>query len=165
MLIGGILLGLIAGLVAGGSIGNLAAVRLRWIALLFLAVIVRFGTEAAIGAGVDVVQALRLPLFGLSFGLLLVGLWANRSNPGLSLAFVGILLNTIAVLANGGYMPVWRPALVQAGFDADTVSSVPTDPAVRQAMRTSCFMPGRSATSCRSRCRSFGTSLPSATCS
>jgi MFS family permease len=123
VLIGGILLGLVLGLVAGGSISNLAAVRLRWIGILFLAVVVRFGTEAAISAGVDVVQALRLPLFGLSFGLLLVGLWANRSNPGLSLAFVGILLNTIAVLANGGYMPVWRPALVQAGFDANTVLS------------------------------------------
>ena len=123
MLIGGILLGLVLGLVAGGSISNLAAVRLRWIGILFLAVIVRFGTEAAIGAGVDVVQALRLPLFAISFGLLLVGLWANRSNPGLSLAFVGILMNTIAVLANGGYMPVWRPALIQAGFDPNTVLS------------------------------------------
>jgi DHA3 family macrolide efflux protein-like MFS transporter len=123
VLIGGILFGLVLGLVAGGSIGNLAAVRLRWIGILFLAVVVRFVTEAAIAAGVDVVQALRLPLFGLSFGLLLVGLWANRSNPGLSLAFVGILLNTIAVLANGGYMPVWRPALVQAGFDPNTVLS------------------------------------------
>ena len=123
MLIGGILLGLVLGLVAGGSISNLAAVRLRWIGILFLAVLVRFGTEAAIGAGVDVVQALRLPLFAISFGLLLAGLWANRSNPGLSLAFVGILLNTIAVLANGGYMPVWRPALIQAGFDPNTVLS------------------------------------------
>jgi MFS family permease len=123
VLIGGILLGLVLGLVAGGSISNLAAVRLRWIGILFLAVIVRFGTEAAIGAGVDVVQALRLPLFAVSFGLLLVGLWANRSNPGLSLAFVGILLNTIAVLANGGYMPVWRPALIQAGFEPNTILS------------------------------------------
>ena len=123
MLIGGIVLGLVLGLVAGGSITNLAAVRLRWIGVLFLAVIVRFGTEYAIGAHVEVVQALRLPLFGLSFGLLLAGLWVNRSNPGLSLAFVGILLNTIAVLANAGYMPIWRPALIQAGFDANAVLS------------------------------------------
>ena len=48
MLIGGILLGLIAGLLAGGSIGNLASIRLRWIALLFLAVVVRFSTEWAV---------------------------------------------------------------------------------------------------------------------
>jgi DHA3 family macrolide efflux protein-like MFS transporter len=123
VLIAGIVFGLVLGLVAGGSITNLAAVRLRWIGILFVAVIVRFGTEAAIGAGVDIVQALRLPLFGLSFGLLLAGLWVNRSNPGMSLAFVGILLNTIAVLANAGYMPIWEPALIQAGFPADAVLS------------------------------------------
>jgi MFS family permease len=123
VLIGGIVLGLVLGLIAGGSINNLAAVRLRWIGVLFLAVIVRFGTEAAIGAHIEAAQTLRLPLFSLSFGLLLAGLWVNRSNPGLSLAFVGILLNTIAVVANGGYMPIWRPALVQAGFEADAVFS------------------------------------------
>jgi MFS transporter, DHA3 family, macrolide efflux protein len=123
LLIGGIVLGLVLGLLAGGSIGNLAAVRLRWIAILFLAVIVRFATETAIGAHVDLVQALRLPLLGLSFGLLLVGLWVNRSNPGLGLAFVGILMNTIAVVANGGYMPIWQPALIQAGFPPDAVLS------------------------------------------
>jgi DHA3 family macrolide efflux protein-like MFS transporter len=123
VLISGIVLGLVLGLIAGGSINNLAAVRLRWIGILFLAVIVRFGTEAAIGAHIEAAQTLRLPLFSLSFGLLLAGLWVNRSNPGLSLAFVGILLNTIAVVANGGYMPIWRPALVQAGFAPDAVLS------------------------------------------
>ena len=41
MLIGGILLGLVAGLLAGGSIANLASIRLRWVALLLVAVIVR----------------------------------------------------------------------------------------------------------------------------
>jgi DHA3 family macrolide efflux protein-like MFS transporter len=120
MLIGGILLGLIAGLLAGGSIGNLASIRLRWIGLLFLAVVVRFVTEYAIEAGFSQVNAARLPLFGMSFGLLLAGLWANRSHPGLSLAFIGILLNTIAILANGGHMPVWRPSFIAAGFGADT---------------------------------------------
>ena len=78
---------------------------------------IRFATEWAIGAGIDIAQTLRLPLFSLSFGLLLAGLWANRDQPGLSLAFIGILLNTIAVVVNGGYMPVWdrawsRPASI-----------------------------------------------------
>ncbi len=123
MLIGGILLGLIAGLLAGGSIGNLASIRLRWIGLLFLAVVVRFATEWAIEAGFEAVDAARLPLFAMSFGLLLAGLWANRAQPGLSLAFIGILLNTIAILANGGHMPVWQPSFIAAGFGPDTVLS------------------------------------------
>ncbi|HET9522218.1 MAG TPA: MFS transporter, partial [Candidatus Limnocylindrales bacterium] len=119
MLIGGILLGLIAGLLAGGRITNLAAVRLRWIGLLFLAVIVRFGTEWALGAHIGIVEVLRLGLFTLSFGMLLVALWANRSHPGLSLAFIGILSNTIAIVVNGGYMPIWEPSLIAAGFSID----------------------------------------------
>lgn len=123
MLIGGIVLGLIAGLLAGGNITNLASVRLRWVAILFLAVIVRFGTEVALANGIGIAQSLRLLLFGLAFGLLLVGLWVNRSQPGLSLAFIGILSNATAVIVNGGYMPIWEPALVAAGFEPGTVLS------------------------------------------
>jgi MFS transporter, DHA3 family, macrolide efflux protein len=123
VLIGGIVLGLILGLLAGGHIGNLAAVRLRYVAILFLAVIVRFGTEVALNAGVDIVQTLRILFFGGSFALLLIGLWANRSHPGLNLAFIGILLNTIAIVINGGYMPIWQPSLIAAGFDPSQVLS------------------------------------------
>ncbi len=123
MLIGGILLGLIAGLLAGGSLSNLASIRLRWIGVLFLAVVVRFATEWAIDAHIQVVQDLRLPLFGISFGLLLAGLWVNRSHAGMSLAFIGILLNTAAILSNGGYMPIWRPSFDAAQFDPSVVPS------------------------------------------
>ena len=121
MLIGGILLGLIAGLLAGGNILNLASVRLRWVGVLFIAVIVRFLTEAFLY--VPAIDTIRLALFGIAFGLLLFGLWVNRSHPGLSLAFIGILLNTIAIVVNGGYMPIWEPSLVAAGFDPGVVYS------------------------------------------
>jgi len=40
VLIVGVVLGLLLGLWAGGSIGNLATIRLRWIPLLFAAVVV-----------------------------------------------------------------------------------------------------------------------------
>jgi hypothetical protein len=122
MLIGGILLGLILGLLAGGSILNLASVRLRWVGVLLLAVILRFGTEFLLIRGNAVVEALRLPLFMAAFGLLLAALWVNRSHPGLRLAFVGILLNTIAIAANGGYMPIWEPSLLAAGFTVADVT-------------------------------------------
>ena len=123
MLIGGIVAGLVTGLLAGGHLANLAAVRLRWIGVLFLAVVIRFATEWALNAGIPFAETLRLPLFASSFGLLLGGLWVNRHQPGLSLAFVGILLNAIAVVVNGGHMPIWRPSLVAAGFDPSTILS------------------------------------------
>ena len=124
MLIAGIALGLVLGLILGGRLSNLADVRLRFLPMLFLAVIVRFGTEAALAAGVPIVEQLRVPLFVGAYGLLLVGLWANRSLPGLGIAFVGILANAIAITANGGYMPIWVPSLEFAGFPADDIRSV-----------------------------------------
>ena len=123
MLIGGIVAGLVTGLLAGGHLSNLASVRLRWVGVLFVAVVIRFATEWALGAGIQLAETLRLPLFAASFGLLLAGLWVNRAQPGLSLAFIGILLNTIAVLVNAGHMPIWRPSLVAAGFDPAAVLS------------------------------------------
>src|SRR6187402_1178463 len=123
MLIDGIVAGLVTGLLAGGHLANLAAVRLRWIGVLFLAVVIRFATEWALNAGIPFAETFRLPLFAASIGLLLVGLWVNRAQPGLSLAFIGILLNTIAVVVNGGHMPIWRPSLVAAGFDPNTILS------------------------------------------
>ena len=123
MLIGGIGLGLVLGLLAGGSIANLAAVRLRWVGLLMFAVILRFGTEYGLIQGSGLVETLRLPLFGTSFGLLLIALWVNRSQPGMRLAFVGILSNTIAIAANGGHMPIWIRSLEAAGYTVADVSS------------------------------------------
>ena len=123
MLTLGIFVGLFLGLAAGGSLTNLASIRLRWIWALSVAVIVRFLTEAALSAGVDVVEALRVPLLAASFAILLAGLWVNRSFPGLSIAFVGILSNTIVILVNQGYMPIWEPSLAIAGFTPEDVHS------------------------------------------
>src|SRR6478672_735022 len=123
MLIGGIVAGLVTGLLAGGHLANLAAVRLRWIGVLFLAVVIRFATEWALNAGIPFAETFRLPLFASSFGLLLGGLWVNRHQPGLSLALIGILLNAIAVVVNGGHMPIWRPSLIAAGFDPSAIFS------------------------------------------
>ena len=59
MLVTGIVAGLIAGFLLGGSVANLLANtrRLRWLGLLALGAIVRFGTEIALNAGVPGVEA------------------------------------------------------------------------------------------------------------
>ena len=116
MLIGGVALGLVLGLVLGGKLDRLADIRLQFLPLLFLAVIVRFGTEAMLGFGVDIVDTLRVPLLGFAYALLLFVLWHNRSYPGLALAFVGIASNALVIMVNGGYMPVWEPAYVASGI-------------------------------------------------
>src|SRR5688572_1326790 len=103
MLILSLALGLIGGLVAGGRIDNLASVRLRLVQLLFLGLLLRYAT---------------------GFLLLLVGLWVNREKAGLPLAFVGILLNAVAIVTNGGFMPVWEPSIVAAGLPPGELGSV-----------------------------------------
>ena len=127
MLIGGIALGLVLGLMLGGRLERLAETRLRYLGLLFVAVILRFGTEILLGAGgFGVVEALRVPLFGVAYALLLVTLWHNRGYPGLALAFVGVASNAIVIMVNGGYMPVWQPALRASGLPTDLQSPLHT---------------------------------------
>ena len=64
MLIAGIALGLLLGLLLGGRIERLADIRLRFLPLLFLGVILRFGTEALLAYDVPIIHELRLPLSG-----------------------------------------------------------------------------------------------------
>jgi MFS family permease len=129
MLIGGIALGLVLGLLLGGRLEHLANIRLRFLPLLFLAVIVRFATELLLGRGVEVVDALRVPLLGGAYGLLLFTLWHNRSYPGLALAFIGIASNALVIMVNGGWMPVWTPAYVASGLEGplSSVLHIPVD--------------------------------------
>jgi hypothetical protein len=123
VLIGSLLAGIVLGLVAGGRIENLATVRLRLVQALFLGLFLRYVVQFAIENGSDIASGLRLPLFAIGFLFLLAGLWANREQPGFALAFVGILLNAVAVTTNGGYMPVWQPSILAAGLPISEVGT------------------------------------------
>ena len=139
MLIGGIALGLILGLLLGGRLENLANIRLRFLPLLFVAVIIRFGTEAALSFGVPFAETLRMPLLGLAYGLLLFTLWKNRFSPGLALAFIGIASNALVIMVNGGRMPVWIPAFQASGLQGplDSVLHIPLGPTIDTQFLTS----------------------------
>ncbi len=124
MLILSLVFGLVGGLLAGGRLDNLASVRLRLVQLLFLGLVLRYATQFAIENGNAIADDFRLPLFATGFVLLLIGLWANREKAGLPLAFVGILLNAVAIVTNGGFMPVGEPSLIAAGLPPGELASV-----------------------------------------
>jgi MFS family permease len=124
VLIGGIVLGFALGLLLRGRPGKLLDAELRWPAALFGAVLLRFGTELAIRNGFEPAEALRLPLYAGAFALLLAALWHNRALPGMLVVLVGATANGLAIVANGGWMPVWGPSLALAGFT--THDLVPT---------------------------------------
>jgi MFS family permease len=118
----GILVGLVLGLLAGGRIDALVNARLRFVALLLAALALRFGTQIAIATGVTLADQLRLPLYAAAFGILAVALWLNRGRPGLLAVAAGVISNGIAVVANGGWMPVYVPSLEAAGLTAADLS-------------------------------------------
>ena len=118
----GVFLGLGLGLLVGGKLDNLMGVHLRWLPLLVLAAVARFGLDAALSAG-SVPDGLRMWLvlaIYLSFTVILL---ANRSLPGLTAAALGTVANGIAIVANGGWMPVWQSSLAAAGLDSTAVHS------------------------------------------
>jgi MFS family permease len=118
----GVLLGLLLGLIAGGKLDNLTYVRMRWLPVLLVAAVTRFGLDGALSAGA-VPDGLRLWLVIVAYVLLTAMLVANRSLPGLAAAAIGTAANGIAIVANGGWMPVWQPSLAAAGLDSTTIHS------------------------------------------
>jgi MFS family permease len=124
MFLSAIALALIAGALAGGGLPRLADLRLRWIWILAVALLLRFGA----GIAQQVAPAASLPLgaaFITAYGLLFIWLWGNWRVPGLQVAAVGIGLNTLAVTLNGGHMPIWSAAFTAAGF---TPAALVNDP-------------------------------------
>ena len=123
MLAGAIVLGLVAGIAAGGSLWNLAFVRLRFVWLIFIALGLRAVLEVGVGSGLSLPNPLRIALLAVSYGFLFVGLASNRRYPGFLLALVGVLSNGIVILWNSGRMPIWEPSLFAAGFTLEDVSA------------------------------------------
>lgn len=115
MFLSAIALALLVGALAGGGLPRLAALHLRGLWLLGLALAIRLVGFAAPGWGV----ADQLPMGGIFIGayvLIFAWLWGNWRVPGLQVAAVGIGLNTLAVIFNAGRMPVWTGALHASGL-------------------------------------------------
>jgi hypothetical protein len=108
------LLGLMA---AGGRASNLAHIEIRrsWLApLAFLIQAYLIFSPAETGGGLLSSRSLMLVF---SYGLLFVVIWCNRRLPGAKLVGLGLLLNFLVIVLNGGFMPITPDALVQIGYD------------------------------------------------
>jgi MFS family permease len=124
MFLSAILLALIIGALLGGGLPRLADLRLRWLPLLVAALLIRIGA---------VVLRANLPELNLPVGwafiavylLILAWLAGNWRVPGLQIASIGIGLNTLAVMLNGGMMPIWSDAFAAAGFSPDAMGRDP----------------------------------------
>jgi hypothetical protein len=104
LLLDGILLGLVAGLAAGGSLRHLGNIHLRGEALMLLLLIAQF-LIPVLAERLEVPKSPALAAWLLTMaGLVLLALW-NRHVTGMLLVAIGISLNVLVIGFNSG-MPV-----------------------------------------------------------
>lgn len=114
LLLWGILIGLVAGRLAGGRWSRLADLPLRGAGWIFAVLAVQVALFASPLAHADWVVAAGSWLFIISIAVLVGQLARNRAlGRGIDLALAGIVLNLAVITANGGRMPA-RVALLDA---------------------------------------------------
>lgn len=106
LLVGAIVVGVLVGLLFGGSLRNLGHAHFRWWGLAFLAAALQF-LPAPSGADHRWIGAAFLIA---SYAALIAFIALNIRLPGLWLVAVGFALNLVVIAANGG-MPVRDHAL------------------------------------------------------
>jgi hypothetical protein len=114
-----LLLGVAIGFARGGSLVRLTELRLRYvwvIAIVFLAQAILFSASGQDVIGDKVAWVL------IAGNLALLGVVAaNWRLAGIKLFGLGLAMNSLVMILNGGYMPVSTPAMHTAGLaDRDT---------------------------------------------
>lgn len=124
-------IGLVAGLLLGGTVDRLAELRLRWAPLAVLGLLVQAALFAdPVGAAVgDAAPA----IYVASTAAVLVAVLRDVRVPGMALIALGAASNLAAIVANGGYMPADPAALASVVEQSPGYSNsvVVADPALR----------------------------------
>lgn len=116
-----LVIGLALGIAMGGRPAGLATLRFRWSALMLgglLVQVVLFSDPITARIG-----AWGPPIYVGSTAVVLAAVLANVSIPGMALVAAGAISNLVAIVANGGYMPAARSALVALGKTDPTTYS------------------------------------------
>jgi hypothetical protein len=127
-----IAIGLVLGLVFGGSLDALGNLRFRWPWLAIGGLVVQIALFSDPVAGV--IGGAGVPIYVASSVAVLIAVLRNIPLRGLILVAAGALSNLAAIVANGGYMPADPGALALAGLPpkAGFSNSITTgDPALR----------------------------------
>jgi hypothetical protein len=100
------------GLLLGGRLSRLEKVRLHWWGLALAGLGIQFVPLPEGTAGIDLL--IRTVVLAVSYGLLLVFVMVNLRLAGMPLLLIGIALNALVIVTNGG-MPVSADALRDSG--------------------------------------------------
>jgi hypothetical protein len=111
-----VIAGLLIGLLTGGSASRLGDLRIAWAPLIALGLAVQLALfSSPIG---DALGPAAPAVYVVSNAVVLVAVARNLAIPGFVLVLLGGTSNLVAIVANGGYMPVSHDALVAIGRGA-----------------------------------------------
>ena len=125
-------IGIVLGIISGGRIDGLLAIRFRWAGLAVGGLLVQVALFTPLGD--RLAGGLGPAVYIASTAAVFIAVVRNLGLPGIAVVAAGALCNLIAITANGGAMPADPGALAIAGFSGPgdyTNSVVLTDPAVR----------------------------------
>lgn len=93
----------------------------KWLAMPILAFVIEYGAGTLLERGSDLIKGLVISgsfvIELICYILLIIFAWSNRKHPGLKAMALGLCLNAVVVLANGGFMPVDGTVLQAMGFE------------------------------------------------
>lgn len=113
-----VIAGGVLGLLSRGSMERLGRLELRWAPLVAIGMVAQLALfSSPLG---DALGSLAPIVYLASNGLVLAAVARNIAVPGLPLVWLGGASNVLAIVANGGYMPVSPAALVALGRDPQT---------------------------------------------
>ena len=108
----------------GQTFNRIAAIPIRYPWLVLLAIGMQIPLlRSASGSPVELV--IQQTLFISSHVLLLAFVWINRHLPGVLIVGIGVLLNLIVILLNGGYMPISPETLARINPGTTTEDWLP----------------------------------------
>jgi Family of unknown function (DUF5317) len=108
-----VLIGLVLGLLVGGRPAGLADLQLRWSWIIvggLLVQVVLFSEPVS-----ERIGALGPPIYVASTAAVIAAVVANRAITGMLVVAAGAASNLLAIIANGGYMPVSAGAAAVLG--------------------------------------------------
>lgn len=119
MFIQAIVLAVVIGLVLGGSLRNLANMKIEGIYIIAAAFLMDAAVIWSVRSGLLETGSVTVLLDMSVYLLLLLFVFMNRRNPYIVIAGAGFLLNALVIFGNGGAMPVGEYALQAAGLTLD----------------------------------------------
>jgi hypothetical protein len=111
LLLVGLVIGVAAGVVTGGKLGNLSLLRFRWPYFVLLVLVVK---EVVLLTPLNRIDGTQFVYAASLAALVGWTIWHIDLLPGVWLVSVGSALNLLVVLVNGGRMPV-SPELAARG--------------------------------------------------